>query len=93
MVAELGELMREPDERGQDKRNEVYQKLMSLPGRVKAAKELGEALKSLIGLEREAYSINAEPPAPPAETVADAIDVLAARYGTVRAKLEAIRAA
>lgn len=93
MVAELGELMREPDDRGQDKRNEVYQKLMSLPGRIKAAKELGEALKSLIGLEREAYSINSEPPAPPAETVADAIDVLAARYGKVRAKLEAIHGA
>lgn len=58
MLAELGEIMREPDERGQDKRSDAYSKLLSLSGRVKTAKELGEALKSVIALEREAFGLN-----------------------------------
>ncbi len=56
--AELGELMRSPDDRGMDKLNEVYQKVISLPGRTKTMKDLGDTLKTLVGLERQAFSID-----------------------------------
>ena len=58
LLEELGEVMRKEDQNGQDKRNDLYNKLMSMPGRVKAMKDLGDALKNLIGLEREAYSLD-----------------------------------
>lgn len=60
-LAMLGELMRSPDERGMDKLNDLYQKIISLPGRTKTMKDLGDTLKTLIGLEREAYNIGTSP--------------------------------
>lgn len=57
LFADLGEMMRKPDEKGVDKLNEVYMKTISLPQRIKGVKELADALKVLIGLEREAYGI------------------------------------
>lgn len=57
---ELGELMREPDDNGQDKRNDLYQRIIDLPGRTKTMKELAETLKTLVGLERQAYDLDAK---------------------------------
>lgn len=53
----LGDLMRRVDDKGQDKLNDLYHKIISLPSRVKSMKDLSDSLKTLIGLEREAYSI------------------------------------
>jgi len=57
LLVDLGEMMRNPDERGQDKLNDLYQKAASLPGRVKTMKELSDAMRVLIGLEREAFGM------------------------------------
>lgn len=57
LFEELGELMRSPDDRGQDRRNELYQKIIDLPSRSKTMKEMSDTLKNLITLEREAYDI------------------------------------
>lgn len=57
----LGELLRDEDEKGQDKLNDLYHKVISLPSRVKSMKDLADALKTLISLEREAYSIGVDP--------------------------------
>ena len=57
-LRKLGELMLEPDENGRDKLNEIYHSIISMPERVKAVKALSDALKSLIGLERQAYDID-----------------------------------
>lgn len=62
LLEQLGELMFQPDERGKDRLNEVYQAVISLPERTKTAKALSETLKNLIGLEREAYNIVLEDP-------------------------------
>ncbi len=62
-LEKLGELMYEPDDKGQDKLNEIYHKVIGMPERVKSLKALSEALKNLIGLEREAYSIKEDEPA------------------------------
>lgn len=58
LLEQLGELMYEPDEKGRDRLNEIYQKIISLPGRVKAGKDLSEALKTLIALERQAFGLD-----------------------------------
>lgn len=59
---ELGELMLNPDDKGQDKLNDLYHKIISMPQRVKSMKDLSDTLKTLIGLEREAYSIKEDEP-------------------------------
>jgi len=57
LFTELGELLRSEDDKGQDKRNDVYRKVISSAGRIDGMKKLAETLKVLIGLEREAYGI------------------------------------
>ncbi|EPK1868703.1 hypothetical protein M3J15_05720 [Klebsiella quasipneumoniae] len=57
-LRKLGEFMLSPDENGRDKLNEIYHSIISMPERVKAVKALSEALKNLIGLERQAYDID-----------------------------------
>lgn len=57
LLEELGEMMRNPDERGVDKLNDVYKKVIGFGGRVDNVKKLSEALKNLIALEREAYGL------------------------------------
>lgn len=57
-LRKLGELMLSPDENVRDKLNEIYHSIISMPERVKAVKALSEALKNLIGLERQAYGID-----------------------------------
>lgn len=61
-LARLGELMYSPDDKGIDKLNELYQKIISLPGRTKTMKDLGETLKTLIVLERQAFGLDTAPP-------------------------------
>jgi hypothetical protein len=56
----LGVLMMTPDDNGRDKLYEAYMKAMSLGGRTSTMKALSDSLKTLITLEREAYSIGAE---------------------------------
>lgn len=65
----LGELMRDEDHKGQDKLNDLYHKVISLPSRVRAMLDLSTALKTLIGLEREAYSIGQTPEKPDSKPV------------------------
>ena len=57
VFAGIGEILRAPDDRGIDKLNDAYQKAISLPVRIKGVKELAETMKTLVGLEREAYGI------------------------------------
>lgn len=75
VFAELGEILRRPDDNQQDKLNDAYHKAISLPQRIKGVKELADTLKTLIGLEREAYGIVAEPPKPPDDTKVDKEDL------------------
>lgn len=55
---QLGEMLRREDDKGMDKLNDLYHKIISLPGRVKAMKDLADSLKNLIALERQAYSLD-----------------------------------
>ncbi|HHJ4378081.1 TPA: hypothetical protein ACQJWS_002793 [Citrobacter freundii] len=57
-LRKLGALMLDHDENGRDRLNELYHAIISLPERVKSMKALSETLKNLIGLERQAYSMD-----------------------------------
>lgn len=57
LFEQLGELLRSEDDKGQDKRNDVYRKVISGATRIDSMKKLAETLKALIVLEREAYGI------------------------------------
>lgn len=71
-LADLGKLMHRPDDKGIDKLNELYQKVISLPARTKTMKDLGDTLKTLIGLEREANGIGVgKEDAPPVRELSD----------------------
>lgn len=65
ILSQLGELMRNPDQTGMDRLNDIYRKVISTPGRIDSMKKLVETMKSVISMEREAYGIN---------TVSDAQD-------------------
>jgi len=61
LFEQLGEILRQESESGQDKLNDIYKKVISLPQRIDGVKKLTDALKTMIGLEREAYDITAAP--------------------------------
>ena len=61
LLGELGELLRKEDDKGVDKLNDLYQKIISLPGRAKTMKDLGETVRVLIGLERQAFGLDDVP--------------------------------
>lgn len=58
LLDELGDMMRNPDQFGRDKLNDLYQQIISLPGRSKAMKDLSASLQGLITLERTAYGMD-----------------------------------
>ena len=61
LFEQLGEILRQESDSGQDKLNDIYKKVISLPQRIDGVKKLTDALKTMIGLEREAYDITAAP--------------------------------
>lgn len=76
LLEELGELLRSPDQHGNDKLNDLYQKLMSLPGRAKTMKDLSESLRVLVTLERQAFGLDDQQKdrTPESEMPASALD-------------------
>lgn len=58
LLEELGELMRQPDDNGQDKLNDLYMKVISLPERGKTMKTLAESLRILVDMERQAFGMD-----------------------------------
>ena len=64
LLEQMGELLRNDDEKGQDKLNDLYHKIISLPGRAKTMKDLGESLRVLVALERQAFGLDDKDNAP-----------------------------
>lgn len=60
LLSEFAEIMRNPDENGQDKRNDLYQKIISLPERARTAKMLAETLRITVDMERQAFGMDAK---------------------------------
>lgn len=76
-LEKLGELLRSEDDKGRDALNDLYMKIISMPGRVKAMKDLSDTLKTLIGLERQAFGLDDENNKP-----VDALTALLERVST-----------
>lgn len=62
LYEELGEMMRREDDKGMDKLNDLYNKVISLAGRTKTMKDLADSLKTLVTLERQAYNLDTDLP-------------------------------
>ena len=58
LLRDLSRLMHAPDANGCDKLNQIYCKVITLPGRIDVMKKLSDILKVLIALERGAFSID-----------------------------------
>ena len=58
LLRNLGRLMQAPDANGNDKLNQIYGKVITLPSRVDVMKKLSDALRVLIALERGAFGID-----------------------------------
>ena len=60
LLADLGDMLRSPDENGQDKLNDLYRKIISLPERARTAKTLAETLRITVDMERQAFGMDAK---------------------------------
>lgn len=58
LYEQLGELLQAPDEKGLDRLNEVYRKVISLPSRIDGAKKLVDAFDRLVERERQVFNID-----------------------------------
>ena len=58
LTESFGVMMRNPDGFGNDRLNDLYHKIVSLPNRSKIMRELADTLKVLIALERQAYNLD-----------------------------------
>ena len=76
-LEKLGELLRSDDDKGRDALNDLYMKIISMPGRVKSMKDLSDTLKTLIALERQAFGLDDENNKP-----VDALTALLERVST-----------
>ena len=53
----LGEIMRRENDKGVDKLNDLYKKVVGSPQRIDSMKKIAETLRYLIALERQAFGI------------------------------------
>lgn len=60
LLSELGELLRNPDDKGMDKLNDLYHAIIALPERSKTMKVLVESLQKLVDMERTAFGMDAK---------------------------------
>lgn len=69
LLRQLGDMMRAPDEFGNDKLNDLYLKIVSLPGRAKTMKDLADSMTKLIDKERQAFGLDKEVKDPDSDLV------------------------
>ena len=60
LLTDLGDMLCSPDENGQDKLNDLYRRIISLPERAKTAKTLAETLRIAVDMERQAFGMDAK---------------------------------
>ena len=80
LLEELGELLRSEDDKGQDRLNDLYRKIISLPERAKTMKSLADSLRVTVDMQRQAFGMDAKGAIP------------AGGEGTARIGIEFVRA-
>jgi phage terminase Nu1 subunit (DNA packaging protein) len=88
LLADLGRRMRNENDRGVDKENDLYQYVIGFNGRVDSVKKLTDAMKNLLLLERQAYGVTTalnDPTTPQqvATPTEDAMDAILKRFDVV----------
>jgi hypothetical protein len=78
LFAQLGELMDkstvgEDGKAIQDKKNQIYEKIISMPQRVDSAKKAIEILEKIVKMEREAFGIDTEKQENPVDSALKAL--------------------
>lgn len=58
LLRDLGDFLRDENEAGIDKRNELYRRMISLPERTKTMKTIAESMRILIDMERQAFGMD-----------------------------------
>lgn len=86
LFEDLGVILRQEDDKGRDRRNDIYNAVISSAGRIDGVKKLAEVLKILVGLEREAYGIVEH------TSKEDAVDNLALALEAARKRRAAVEA-
>lgn len=86
---ELGQALRAEDDRGRDRLNDAYRRVLKLPERSATLASLAQTLKVLILLERQAFGIEGlledpEATRPPAE-VTKGLDLILEKFNSVLA--------
>lgn len=59
LLEQLGNLLRDADDDGRDRLNDLYQRIISLPERARTMKALADSLRVLVDLERQAFGMDA----------------------------------
>lgn len=60
LLEQLGELLRAEDDKGADRLNDLYRKIISLPERAKTMKSLADSLRVTVDLQRQAFGMDAK---------------------------------
>lgn len=60
LLTDLGDMLRNPDDKGMDKLNDLYHAIIALPERSKTMKVLVESLQKLVDMERTAFGMDAK---------------------------------
>lgn len=60
LLEALADLLYSPDEKGVDRLNDLYRKVISLPERARTMKSLADSLRVTVDLERQAYGLDAD---------------------------------
>ena len=58
LLHDLGDFLRDENDAGIDKRNELYRRMISLPERTKTMKTIAEIMRILIDMERQAFGMD-----------------------------------
>lgn len=73
LLNELGELLRSEDDNGQDRRNDLYMKVISLSERSKTMKTLAESMQKLVDMERTAFGMDVKDAGAGSDPLAQAV--------------------
>ncbi|HEY6612750.1 MAG TPA: hypothetical protein VIZ86_16675 [Pseudomonas sp.] len=58
LLQALGDMLRDEDEHGRDRLNDLYRKVIELPDRARTMKALADSLRVLVDLERQAFGMD-----------------------------------
>lgn len=73
LLEQLGELLRSEDDNGQDRRHDLYMKVISLSERSKTMKTLAESMQKLVDMERTAFGMDVKDAGPGSDPLAQAV--------------------